>query len=76
MGNTNEGGQLIGERIARKTPIMVVSTRFGEWPLYGLSTKRPMPPRLSTRDDPPRRVAAAGGYPARNLTGVQPEAAA
>lgn len=71
MGNTNEARQPIQDRMARKTPIMVVSTRFGEWPLYGLCMKRRSILRLAN----PSRRATAGGYSSRNLTSARPEIA-
>lgn len=67
MGNTNEVRQS-----AHKAPIMVVCTRFGDWPLYGIYMKRRTVLRLS---EPPRRRAAVGGYRFRNLTNAQPQIA-
>jgi hypothetical protein len=67
MGNTNEVRQS-----AHKAPIMVVWTRFGEWPLYGLCMKRRSVLHLN---EPPRRRVTAGGYRFRNLTNERPQIA-
>src|SRR5579862_5927250 len=40
MGSNDDVREPIRHRIAKKAPIMVVSTRFGEWPLYGPSPKQ------------------------------------
>jgi len=40
MGSNDDVRGPIRDRIARKAPLMVVSTRFGEWPLYGPGIKQ------------------------------------
>ena len=58
MGSTNEVLRLIQDRLAKKGPIMVVSTCFGEWPLYGLYMKRRRTLHLPGHGDPLRRPAS------------------
>ena len=67
MGSNDDVREPIRQRMAKRAPIMVVSTRFGEWPLYGLSlNQRPVlrlpeaVPDNGLRNRPRKTVPAVG----------------
>ena len=65
MGSTNAVRQLVQDRMEGKAPIMVVSTRFGEWPLYGLCVKTTAPTSSSRSRDLSRVGHGAHDRPGR-----------